>query len=271
MTYWLPLVRKYAHILDKGLQRCDCAPGHSTQIYQRAKEALSHIPTAMLSQDASLQWAAETISCYEQLQTGCHATAPAPLTPTVCMPTTLLDAMVTRRSIRQYTDTPVSPETVMRIAEVINWVPTSCNRQPARIFATVDPELTRACASTCKGATCFTKPIPAFLAFCADIRAYTWPVEYGLPYVDVALGMQNCCLMAHALGASITLLSWAQCSAEEERRLRACLEIPDHYQIIANGILGYPARGVTTPARKSIDETCVIRGAEQAEAVEKVM
>jgi len=61
-----------------------------------------------------------------------------------------------RRSIRNFTAQPVEIEKINRFLEAINWAPSSCNRQPAKVFITTKPELVEQCASTCAGATCFT-------------------------------------------------------------------------------------------------------------------
>ena len=46
--YWAAMLRKYAHILDKGLQRADFEPGHSKQWHDAAAQALSRLKAASL-------------------------------------------------------------------------------------------------------------------------------------------------------------------------------------------------------------------------------
>jgi nitroreductase len=258
--YWAAVLRKYAHILDKGLQRCDWEPGHSSSIYQLARDALSHIHSPEIQSDPSVAWARERIAEYEELQT-CRPESVEPLacSVTTCGYETLLDAIQTRRSLRSYTDQQVPEELLQRVVEVITWAPGSCNRQTVKVFAARRHSLVQACLATCQGATGFGETVPCFLSFCADLRAYELPQELYLPTLDTALGIQNCCLVAHSLGLGITLLSWAQHSAEEERELRRRLEIPSYYQIVVNGVLGYPAQGAPCPRRKSGERTWVVR------------
>jgi F420 biosynthesis protein FbiB-like protein len=51
-------------------------------------------------------------------------------------PTPLLDLIKSRRSIRRYTDQPVSQAVILRLLEAAHWAPSAHNRQPWR-FAVV--------------------------------------------------------------------------------------------------------------------------------------
>ena len=258
-SYWAHMLRMYAHIVDKGVQRCDWEAGHSAQCHALAKEALSHIPPARLHEDPSMIWALRTIEEYERRQ--CNGVAPTPrepVPPSRCGYDDLVDTIKTRRSIRTYIDKPLDAQTIGKIVEVINWSATSCNRQTARVFVAASPEVASQCLKTCGGATCFSDNVPAFFAFCSDTRSYSMPEEIFLPHVDVCLGVQNCCLAAHALGVSITLLSWARNTPADEIELRRILGIPEYCQIIVAGAAGYPMFATPAPHRKSVEETLTI-------------
>ena len=258
-SYWAHMLRMYAHIVDKGIQRCDWQAGHSTEFHAMAKEALSHIDSCRLREDPSMVWALRTIEEHERRQ--CNGIAPTscePLQLSRCGHDDLADTIKTRRSIRTYIDKAMDSATISKIVEVINWSPTSCNRQTARVFVAGSPEVAAKCLRTCGGATCFSENVPAFFAFCADMRSYSLPEEIFLPHVDVCLGVQNCCLVAHAMGVSITLLSWARHTPRDEGELRRILGIPDYCQIIVAGAAGYPRFSTRAPHRKSVEETLTI-------------
>jgi len=258
--YWAQVLRMNAHFLDKGICRPDSEPGHAEQPYQAAKDALTHISHKRLLLDPSLQWACTVISHYENLQLGGHFQPPIldpalpPETPEV-----LRSLILGRRSARWFSEQPVTESTLREIVSVVNWAPSSCNRQPVAIFASVQPETVTKCVASCKGATGFGAFIPCFIAFCADLRTYALPEEAWMPFIDVALGVQNCCLMAHTLGASLTLLNWAHHSDEEEDSLRAALQITRAYEIVVNAVLGYPKHGIEPPLRKTEDSTLFVR------------
>ena len=156
----------------------------------------------------------------------------------MCRYEELMDAIRTRRSIRQFKRKQVSDETIRKIVEMINWSPTSCHRQTAKVFVCSDPDRARQCIELCAGSSGFGEHIPLFFCFCSDLNAYQMPVELSLPYIDVSLGIQNCNLIAHTLGISLTMLSWAQSTEKEERRMRELLSIPAEYAIVVNAVGG---------------------------------
>ncbi len=257
--YSAAVLRKCAHIIDKGLHRPDFEPGHSSPFHQAALQTLGHIRSGSAINDDSVSWAKRKIQEYEARQSS-PARVPEPFVSRSDIEYDRLMTLIRdRRSIRFYTRKTVENEILRQIIEAANWAPASCNRQTIKVFAATDPELARKCMATCKGATCFSEFVPGFLSFCADLRPYSLPQEFMLPMIDVSLGAQNSCLAAHTLGLSITLLSWSQKSEDEDRELRRLLNIPAHYMIIVNGAIGYPACNADTPVRKSPDASCVIR------------
>jgi len=252
-SFWANDLRKHAHILDKGLQRCDWEPGHSAGAYEEAKHASSKIHSETLLSDPSIRWARSKIDEFEQ-RTSCETISP-PVPETLCRYDDLLDVIRTRRSIRQFKDKTISDETIRKIVEVINWAPNSCHRQTAKVFVAREPDRVRKCMELCAGSSGFSDHLPLFFCFCSDLRAYQVPVEMSLPFIDVSLGIQNCTLIAHSLGISLTLMSWAQSTEREDRKMRALLDIPADYAIIVNAVGGYPDCRAEVPARKSTSST----------------
>ena len=53
----------------------------------------------------------------------------------------VLDAILSRRSIRQYTDDPVEEEDVRTILEAARWAPSGLNNQPWRFVVVRNPEV----------------------------------------------------------------------------------------------------------------------------------
>ena len=52
-SYWFGMLRKYAHIVDRGLKRCDFTKGLGVRAYDQAKTALSHIQSQDTLEDPS--------------------------------------------------------------------------------------------------------------------------------------------------------------------------------------------------------------------------
>jgi glycosyltransferase involved in cell wall biosynthesis len=255
--YLTAMLRKYVHILDKGLDRPDFEPGHSKQWYKAAAAALDELGNNYDS-DPSVTWAKEKVLEYEQRQIN-PARPESREQKRVSEEDyhTLIRMIKERRSVRDYATRPIEIDKLKIIIEALNWSPTSCNRQPAKAFIANEPELVRQCAQTCAGATCFSGEGACFISFCADMRVYNLPDEYLIPDLDLGLGIQNCLLVAHALGLSMTLLSWAQHTREDDAKLRNLLGIPSHYRIVVNSLSGYPAHVAETPPRKTLESTAV--------------
>lgn len=251
------LLRKQAHIIDKGLQRKDFKPGHSTEHYRCALSEIKKVTSEKLLEDDSLIWGRAKIKEFERKQEGLDIQEESVPSTIIELPTAeaLRNLMTTRRSVRYFKEQPVPKDILSECIEVINWAPSSCNKQPIQVYTTNDPACAAECASNCKGLTGFSSYIPCFMAICVDTRGYVYPSEMYLPSVDASLGAENMLLMLHAKGLASTVLSWAQKDEEEEQNLRQLLDIPDYCTIIFNVVTGYPDTIPPVPERKSVSLT----------------
>lgn len=251
----LMLIRKYGHILDKGLHRRDIAPGHSRNYYILLKELVDRLSTSKFSSDPTYLWACEKLSKYESLQENPENFQPldSKLQESTISYDELFELIKSRRSNRFFKEKEVSDDVVNKLKETVNWAANSCNKQPIRLFVANKPNLAKECLTCCKGGTGFSDYIPSFWVFTANVRGYVWPSEMYLPAIDTSLGAQNVFLAAHTLGISGTILSWGQKDAAEESKLRALLNIPHDYTIVFCAVMGYPEYGYVTPERKNIN------------------
>lgn len=248
----LLLMRKYAHIIDKGLHRDDASAGHSGNYYMLLSESVKRLENSKFRDDKTLLWAKDKLHAYEQLQLGegfkpLHGD-PVKASVSIEQFTQLVH---NRRSNRNFETKAVSAEDIDKLKSLANWASSSCNKQPIEIYTTNNPEIAKECLKCCKGGTGFSEFIPSFWAFSCNILGYVWPSEIYLPVVDTCLGIQNVMLGATTLGMSGTLLSWAQKSEDEEIKLKQLLGIPAHHQIILCGVIGYAKTNFIPPARKS--------------------
>ncbi len=249
----LLLMRKYGHILDKGLHRKDATPGHSKDCYLLLQKEVKRLKDTKYSEDPTVIWAEEKLKVYESLQEGngfeplCGKKTSVEITFNQFQ-----ELAKARRSNRDFSFKEVSIDDILKLKNLANWASSSCNKQPIEMYVTNNPELAAQCLKCCKGGTGFSANIPSFWVFTADILGYVWPSEIYLPVVDTCLGVQNVMLGATTLGLSATILSWAQKSKEEEHELRRLLNIPNHNQIIICAVMGYANTEFKTPARKHI-------------------
>lgn len=248
----LMLMRKFGHIIDKGLHRDDAAPGHSTAYYNDLKVLVAKMKKTEYATDPTVLWAEEKLERYELLQTHPEQFKPFRQEPPVSQITfEQLETLIKdRRSNRCFTDKPVSDDVVSKLKDVANWAANSCNKQPIRIFVANDQTLAKECLKCCVGGTGFGENIPSFWCFTANVRGYVWPSEMYLPAVDTSLGAQNVFLAAQTLGITGTVLTWGQHTKEDDRLLRQLLNIPEEYSIIFCAVMGYAEYGYIVPARK---------------------
>lgn len=246
----LLLMRKYAHIIDKGLQRKRVEAGHSKQVYEDLKAILRDL-SPELAEEPTVQWAKKQVARYDALQEDkFQIERKTPAAPKVSY-NDFCELMRNRRSNRYFSERRLSPEDVSKLTATVSWAASSCNKQPIKLFYSFAPAVARKCLRCCKGGTGFDGEIPSFWVFTADCRGYVWPSELYLPHIDVSLGAQNFFLAATTLGLSGTILSWAQHTQEEEQTLRELLEIPPEYLIVFCAVVGYAKYQYDAPARKN--------------------
>ena len=255
-------LRLYAHALDKGLHMDVFDPDRGHAALRACEDLLADPDVDRAPEDPTLAWCREKVEQYRSRRTAVAAgrdSGPLGRGPSdgaaAGEPTgeALRKLFENRRSCRAFLDRPVSDETVRGLADAARWAPSSCNRQAVRIFATNDPVLAAACHATCRGCSCFGERIPAFAAFCIDVRAYVHPQEFTVGYVDGGLALQNFLVAAHAAGLGATPMAVGAETAEQRARLRALLRIPACYAPTVHCTFGYPARWAEPAPRKPVD------------------
>ncbi len=252
------------HILDKGLQSPTWESGHSLSTYEHCSVLLTALEGSKLSSDPSFGWARAKMVEYARSQhhssrrtdhdqnaLGLELDAEA-----------VSNWIKARRSVRVFAHRQISGALVRELAGIVNWAPNSCCRQPVFLYATTDPHLAADCMKLCAGATGFGPYVPLFICACADEGVYTIR-DHHLLYIDVALGIQNLLLLAHAHGIEGTVLNWTHATRRQDASLRRLLKVADSHCIILNVALGYPDSYPQPPARKGLDLTYVIRWAER--------
>lgn len=107
-----------------------------------------------------------------------------------------LEAIFTRRSIRKFTDAPVSPEDVRTLLEAAMSAPTAAGVQPWRFIVLTDRAVLDAVPSVHRAAN-MIRQAPLAILVCGD----TTSEQYGGYWVqDCSAVMQNILLAARALG-----------------------------------------------------------------------
>ena len=156
----------------------------------------------------------------------------------------VLQAIKERRSIRQYSQEPVSEDQLTRILEAGRWAPSRGNSQPWKLIVLKDEEIRKELAEVI--------PTGKFLAQASQgIAVVVDPKVSKHPEQEGAAAIQNMLLAAHALGLGTCWISawgtdWVKTAAQ-------VLGIPDEEWLISVVSIGYPAES-PEKGRKGLDE-----------------
>lgn len=146
----------------------------------------------------------------------------------------VLDAILTRRSIRKYENRPVSQETLEELIKYAMYAPSAVNRQPWHFIVITDQKLLIRITEFHPHAQMLVHAPAAFLVCGDEQMAHTpayWPV-------DCSAATENLLLAAHGLGLGAV---WLGIYPREERMLamRNLVELPLHIHPFSLISMGY--------------------------------
>ena len=150
----------------------------------------------------------------------------------------VINAMLTRRSVRKYKPDAVPKELIEQIIEAGAYAASGMNKQPAIIIAVTDKIMRdRLSALNAKIMGVSSDPFygaPVVLIVLADKSALTY-------LYDGSLVMSNLMLAAHSLGLSSCWIHRAkeEFESEEGKEILKALGIEGDYEGIGHCILGY--------------------------------
>ena len=157
--------------------------------------------------------------------------------------------LMDRKSVRVFTDRPISTETTAAILEAAVNAPTAGNQQLYTIINVTDPKLKEQLSESCDHQP-FIAKAPLVLVFCADCRKwYNAFLEYGceprkpgvgdlmLAVSDTNIAAQNAVVAAQSLGIGSCYIGDIMENAEQQRQL---LSLPEYVFPAAMLVFGYP-------------------------------
>lgn len=150
----------------------------------------------------------------------------------------MLNTIMNRKSVRKYTDQPISRETIEEILKAGMSGPTAVNARPWSFIAVTDEEtLSKMADANGRAAQCL-KGAKLGILVCGDLeRAFSRAPEYWV--VDCSIAAQNMVLAAESLGlGSVWLGTWPQSDKIEHQK--ELFGLPEH--IVPHSLLafGYP-------------------------------
>ena len=164
----------------------------------------------------------------------------------------VFEAIKNRRSIRAFTDEPVSDEEAMKLIDAAKWAPSAGNIQPWEFVVVRDPEIKRGLSAAALDQT-FIEEAPVVIVVCANqlrsSRGYGSRGANLYCLQDTAAATQNMLLAAYALGLATC---WVGAFQEEEAR--KVLKIPNGVRPVAIIPVGHPAEKPEAPDRRPLNE-----------------
>lgn len=143
----------------------------------------------------------------------------------------LINCILTRRSIRSYERREVPGEVLTQILEAGRQASSATNRQPIHFIVVKDNEPKKDFSFLQFNG--FIKDAPLVIVGCADVHSLLtgkWAI------VDTAISMQNMVIAAWTLGVGSCWIG-----AFNEEKVKEALKIPEKWKIVALLTLGYPA------------------------------
>ena len=178
----------------------------------------------------------------------------------------VIENILTRRSIRDYLETPLSEQTIRKIIDAGRYAPTGLNFQPWRFVVVQNKEV-------CKMLSNYAQPIliknlegrndAGAVNFLKRVQDINFSLFYNAPVLILVIGTKNnaltdydcsmCAgnmmLAAHSLGIGSCWIGGAAVIQQSEE-LMTELKIPQNYKIIAPLIFGYPKTMPQIPEKR---------------------
>ncbi len=180
----------------------------------------------------------------------------------------VIEAVKTRRSIRQYLADDISQDDLETVLEAARWSPSWANTQCARFVVVRDKEIKiKLAASLHKGNPAIEamNQAPIIIVVCAELgksgyhgggnvtNRDNWKVSItgkGDWYMfDTGLAMQNMALAAHALGLGTVFIG-----GFNPWEVAEILSVPRGVEVVAMTPLGYPAKEAEQSCRLALSE-----------------
>ena len=143
------------------------------------------------------------------------------------------EAIKNRRSIREFTEQPVSADFLHRIIDAGIWAPSGLNNQPWRFVIIRDPSINNTLSTLTKYSH-IVKTAPALIAVYLDQEKMYDPVK---DHQSAGACIQNMLLTIHELGLGAV---WLGQILQNKKQVNKVLDIDDQFDLMAVLAIGYP-------------------------------
>jgi nitroreductase len=159
----------------------------------------------------------------------------------------VLEAIYSRRSIREYTDEQVSSGTLREIVKAGVWAPSGLNNQPWR-FVVVQDDAVRQKLSETTHYSQIVLAAPALICVFLDKSAMYDDVK---DHQAAGACIQNMLLAVEALNLGAV---WLGQILKQKEKVNRILDVKDEYDLMAVLAIGHPAHRNQKSTRKNLDD-----------------
>ena len=159
----------------------------------------------------------------------------------------VLEAIYTRRSIREFTDQPVLPETLHQIIKAGTWAPSGLNNQPWR-FITISDNKVRLQLAEQTRYSHIIKGAPALIALFLDKDAMYNEVK---DHQAAGACIQNMLLALEALDLGAV---WLGEILNQKTEVNRILDLVERFDLMAVLAIGHPTHRDQTSNRKDVND-----------------
>ena len=150
----------------------------------------------------------------------------------------VINNIMTRTSVRKYTQETVSKENIKTMLRAGMAAPTAVNKQPWHFVVVTDREQLNALAAANRGSGMAAKA-PLAIVVCGDMEKVLPGTGRGFWIQDCSAATEKILLAAHALGLGAV---WTGLYPNEERAnaIREILKAPEHIVPLCTIVIGHP-------------------------------
>ena len=152
----------------------------------------------------------------------------------------LMEGLLSRRSIRKYTDKPVEKATIQKLIKAAQYAPSAHNTRPWEFLVIEDKEALKDLRRIQRSAS-FAENAPLAILVCGDHNKAFSREKEGWTYIDIdcSAATENLLLAAHSLG-----LGACWCGATPMTKPMAALverfNLPENIKPFSIVVIGHP-------------------------------
>jgi nitroreductase len=163
----------------------------------------------------------------------------------------ILKAIHERRSVRQFTDEPVSRDLIMTAIEAASWAPSGLNNQPWRFAIIWDKPSQEALAALTKYSNILKSASVLIVVFMDKEASY----DYTKDCQAVGACLQNLLLSLHSMNLGAV---WIGEILKSKERIIEILKLSERLELMAVVAVGHPANRHQKSNRRPIEELILL-------------